>query len=140
MSAERRLAMIANFFDEVWSWGNLAVVDERIAADFINHDPSNPWVGTGPEGVKEYVRTYRTAFPDLHFTLHDIVVEGDRIAVRWTARGTHDGELRGIAATGKRVAVTGITVFRLAGDKLAEAWIIYDMLGLLQQLGVLPSP
>ena len=83
---------------------------------------------------------YRTAFPDLHFTVEDQIAEGDMVANRVTARGTHQGEFMGIAPTGKQVTVTGITIDRIAGDKLEESWASWDFLGLMQQLGAIPEP
>ena len=82
---------------------------------------------------------YRGAFPDLHFTLEDVIGEGDRVVVRWTATGTHKAEVMGVPATGKRVAVTGIEVSRFADGKLAETWVNWDALGLLRQLGAIPE-
>ncbi|HBY96195.1 MAG TPA: ester cyclase [Chloroflexi bacterium] len=140
MAVERNLARIANFFDEVWNWGNLAVVDQNVADDFSYHDPANPWVAPGPPGVTDLVLTYRTAFPDLRFVLEDVIAEGDKVVVRWRAEGTHEGNLRHIPATGTRVSTTGITIFCLVGGKIAEAWTNYDMLGLLSELGVVSTP
>lgn len=136
MGVHRNLARIANFFDEIWNWGNLAVVGQNVTSDFVHHDPANPWQAPGPAGVTELVRTYRTAFPDLRFDLEDAIPTGDKVVVRWRARGTHTGSLRTILPTGTHVTVTGITIFRLAEGKIAEAWTNYDMLGLLSQLDV----
>jgi predicted ester cyclase len=94
----------------------------------------------GPEGVKQGARGYREAFPDLSMKVEEIVAENDLVAVRWTARGTHKNELFGIAPTGKEATVTGITIDRWAGGKIAESWTNWDTLGLLQQLGAVPAP
>ena len=92
----------------------------------------------GPDGHSEFVTMFRTAFPDIHFTVEDQIAEGDNVVNRVTARGTHQGELMGIPPTGKQVTVTGITIDHIVGDKLAESWGILDIWGMMQQLGVAP--
>lgn len=135
MSAENK-AVVRRLFEEVWEKGNLAVADEIFAADYVHHDPSTPDFGRGPEGEKKRATLYRTAFPDLRLTIDDMIAEGDTVVTRWTARGTHKGELRGIAPTGKPVTVTGISVARFSGGKAAEQWVNWDALGMFAQLGV----
>jgi steroid delta-isomerase-like uncharacterized protein len=125
--------------EELFNRGNLDVADELFAPDFVYHDPAGEEL-RGPESVKGYATMLRAAFPDLHQTIEDQVAEGDRVAYRWTARGTHEGELMGIAPTGNRVTFTGIAVARLADGKIEEIWENYDALGLMQQLGAIPSP
>jgi len=80
------------------------------------------------------------AFPDLHLTLEDIIAEGDKMVTRWTMRGTHQGASLGMPPTGKQCTMPGIGIFRLDGGKVAELWVIYDQLGMLQQLGMAPMP
>lgn len=82
---------------------------------------------------------YLTAFPDLHFTFEDFIAEGDQVVVRWTPSGTQKGELMGIPPSGKSFSATGIEIYRFEGGKIVEHWLESDMLGLLQQLGVVPS-
>jgi len=125
--------------DEIFNEGKLEVADEIIAAGSIGHDPALPEPTSGPEGLKQLVTGYRAAFPDLSFTIDDQIAEGDRVVTRWTARGTHEGDLWGIAATGKQGTVTGITIDRFQGGKIAEVWTNWDTLGLMQQLGVVPA-
>jgi steroid delta-isomerase-like uncharacterized protein len=125
--------------EEIFGAGNYAVADELIAADAVGHDPALPEPVNGPEGLKEAARGYRSAFPDLTITTDTVIAEGDLVAIRWTARGTHKGDLFGIAPTGKEATVTGITIDRHAGGKIAESWTNWDTLGLLQQLGAVPS-
>lgn len=139
MSAEANKAISRRFFEELWNDNNPAIADEIVAPDFVPHDPSNPWLKPGPAGTKELVSTYRTAFPDSHFTIEDQIAEGDRVVTRWTAHGTNNGELQGMPATGKRVTVTGITIDRIANGKLAESWVNWDTVGMLRQLGLLPD-
>ena len=139
MSAEDNKAIARRSFDEIWNKGNLAVVDEVTAANYVAHDPTSPDL-KGPEGLKQFVNLYRAAFPDIRLTVEDQIAEGDQVVSRWTARGTHKGELQGIPPTGKQGTVTGITITRYAGGKAVEAWTNWDTLGLMQQLGVVPMP
>ena len=83
---------------------------------------------------------YRSAFPDIQFTIEDLIAEGDKIVTRYTARGTHRGDLQGIPPTGRQVTVTGIIISRFANGKFVEGWLDFDALGMLQQLGVIPAP
>lgn len=125
--------------EEVFGAGAYELADELVAAGAIGHDPALPESPVGPAGVKEAARGYREAFPDLRMKAEEVVAQGDKVAVRWTARGTHKGELFGIAPTGKQATVTGITIDRWAGGKIAESWTNWDTLGLLQQLGAVPA-
>ena len=137
--SEENKAIARRSLEEAWNKGELAVIDEIVGPNFVNHDPANPGV-RGPEGLKQLVTMYRTAFPDTHFTIEDQMAEGDQVVTRWTARGTHQAELMGIAATNKQVTVTGIGIDRIVGGKIEEAWVNWDTLGLMQQLGVVPAP
>jgi len=94
--------------------GNLAVAVEIIAANHVNHDPATPYFGKGPDGVKQIVMLYRRAFPDLHFTIDQIVDADDFLAVRYSATGTHRAELRGVAPTNKAVKVEGEAIYRIS--------------------------
>jgi steroid delta-isomerase-like uncharacterized protein len=141
MSTEQNKTLVRRYWEEVWNNGNLAAVNQLIATDFDGHPlPGEPDVGRGPAGQKQLVGMYRTAFPDLRMTIEDLTAEGDRVAVRWTARGTQTGEMMGIPATGKPTTVTGMVLNRLADGKIAEGWGNFDALGMLQQLGVIPTP
>jgi steroid delta-isomerase-like uncharacterized protein len=125
--------------EELFGGGDYDLADELLAPDATGHDPALPEAVVGPEGLKEAARGYRGAFPDLKLTVQQLVAEGDHVAIRWTARGTHKGDLFGIAPTGKEATVTGITIDRWAGGKIAESWTNWDTLGLLQQLGAVPG-
>jgi steroid delta-isomerase-like uncharacterized protein len=138
MSTEENKVAERRFIEEGWNPGNTAVIDAVFAADFLGHDPSGPL--HGPEGFKQLYAAYRTAFPDTHLTIEDQIAEGDLVASRWTATGTNQGSLMGIAPSGKRMTVTGITINRFAGGKIKEAWYNYDTLGMLQQIGAIPTP
>jgi steroid delta-isomerase-like uncharacterized protein len=137
MSTEDNKAVARRAFDVI-NTGNLEVVDELIAPEYVYTAPGTPEV-RGPEGWKQLISTYRAAFPDLHMTVDDVMTEGDKVAVRWSATGTHRGELMGIPPTGKRVTVTGMIMSRCAGGKIVEEHEIFDSLGMLQQIGAVPS-
>jgi steroid delta-isomerase-like uncharacterized protein len=122
---------------EPWE-GNMGVIDELVAPDYIGHDPSTP-EQRGREGIKEFITTYLAAFPDGRITVEDQFGEGDLVASRWVGRGTHTGELMGIPPTGKQVTVVGITISRVEDGKVVEEWTNWDTLGMLQQLGVVPE-
>jgi steroid delta-isomerase-like uncharacterized protein len=122
---------------ELWNTGNLAIADEIFGADFVNHDPNHPEV-TNLESYKGYVAAIRAGFPDFHVTTEDLIAEGDKVAGRWIITATHQGELAGIPATGIEATWTGMTIWRFADGKIVEDWWAIDMLGLLQQLGVIP--
>jgi len=139
MSAGELKAIAAREYQEMFSRGNLDVADEIIAADYVGHDPALPDLVRGPEGLKQAAAGYRAAFPDLSVMIEQQVAEGDTVVTRWTARGMHQGELFGIAATGKQATVTGISITRFAGGKAVEDWTSWDALGLMQQLGAVPA-
>jgi steroid delta-isomerase-like uncharacterized protein len=126
--------------EEAFSQGNLSVVDELADENLINHDPADGGEYSGREAAKQQIKMYRAAFPDLVVTIDDIFESGDRVAMRWTARGTHRGELMGLAPTGTQTTTTGITIDRYADGKVVESWTNWDTLGLMRQLGAAPGP
>ena len=140
MAGEDLKAVVRRELEEVYGAGNFDVADEIVAADFVGHDPAMPEPIRGPAGVKEAAGGYRAAFPDLRLTIEAQVSEGDLVATRWRAAGTHQGELFGIAPTGKQATVTGTSITRVSGGMIAEDWTNWDTLGLLQQLGAVPAP
>jgi steroid delta-isomerase-like uncharacterized protein len=141
MLTETNKTVARRFLEEVWNKGNLAVLNEIIAKDHVSSGPGTlPGLPTGPEGSKQLVTVYRNAFPDVHFTIDEQIAEGDKVVTRWTAHGTHQGELVGIPATSKSTTVTGINLDRIANGKIAESWGIFDEFGMMQQLGVIPVP
>ncbi len=137
MSTEENKAMLRRNCEEAFNKGDLAVADENIAPNYVYHG-SGGQEFKGPEGFKQFVTMLRTAFPDLHLTVEDMVAEGDKVAHRLTLRGTHKGDLMGIAPTGKQVTTTAITISRFVGGKEVEAWSSMDLLGMMQQMGVAP--
>ena len=137
--SEENKAIMRRLMEEVWTKGDLSLVDQFISVNNTHHDTSTPDFGPGPEGERKRVTLYRSAFPDLQFTVEDVIAEGDTVSVRWTSQGTHRGPLSGIAPSGKKVSVSGITLARFAGGKMVESWVNWDALGLLQQLDVVPA-
>ncbi len=103
----------------------------------VGHEPT--MTIRGLDGAKQFVAGYLAAFPDLHFTIEDMITDGDSVATRWSSRGTHTGMLQGMAPTGKQVTSSGITISRQVDGKVVEEWISWDNLGMLQQLGMIPT-
>jgi len=137
ISVEENKAITRRAIEEVWNQGKMESLNEIWAPNYVNHDPINPDV-RDLEGFKQYVSMIRNAFPDFKVTVDDMIAEGDKVATRWTARGTHKGDLGKIAATGKQVTITGISLGRFVDGKTVEIWWSGDNLGMLQQLGVIP--
>jgi len=104
--------------------------------NYAHHDSSTPDLGRGPESEKKRATLYRTAFPDLRLTVEDIIAEGETVVARWSCRGTHKGDLNGIAPTGKQFNVTGVSIARFTNGKMSEGFVNWDALSLMQQLGV----
>jgi steroid delta-isomerase-like uncharacterized protein len=138
MSAHSK-AIARRVFEEVFSQGRFDAVDELFAVDYQDHDPVNEQDTYGRDGVREEIAAYRAGIPDLRFTVEDQIAEGDSVVTRWVARGTHDGELLGVAPTGSPIEVHGMTIHRLAGDRIQEGWWNWDVLGLMSQIGAIPA-
>ncbi len=139
MSAEESKAIVRRFWG-VWEEGNIDLVDQLLAPDYTNHTPAAPDQPTGPEGVKAVVTMFRGAMPDLRVIVEDMIAEGDRVAVRYTLEGTHEGDLFGVPPTGRRLSIKSIAVERVSEGKIREHWRITDSLDMMQQLGVIPVP
>jgi len=137
MSTEDNKALVRRFYEEVFNQRNLALVDHLFTTNHVFHNP--PTTLHGREEFKQLLSLYITAFPDARFTVEEEIAEGERVASRYTFRGTHQGELMGIPPTGKQVAVTGMIINRIVNGKSEEGWLNFDALGMLQQLGVVPS-
>ncbi len=132
--------IVRRVVDGVWRDRDLTIIDQLIAEEYVGHDPTQPEPIQGRDGFRRFVGMYQSAFDDATITIDDQIGEGDQVVTRWTGRGTHTGELMGIAPTGKEVTVSGLTVARLAGGKIAEEWELMDALGMLVQLGAVPQP
>src|SRR5437899_9618680 len=137
--SEQNKNIVRRLFEEVWNKGQVSVADELFASNYTHHDSSTPDLGRGPESEKKRVTLYRNAFPDLRLTIDDILAEGETVVARWSCRGTHKGDLNGIAPTGRQINISGVTITRLEKGKLAEGFVNWDALGLMQQLGVVPE-
>jgi steroid delta-isomerase-like uncharacterized protein len=134
--SEGNKELCRRYIEEVWNSRNMAAIDELFGANFIEHDPSSPDFGKGPEYVRKLVSYYVAAFPDTRFSIEDLVAEGDRCVIRWTVHATHRGELRGVPPTGRQVTITGTTTVRIMNGKFVESYVNWDALGLMQQLGL----
>ncbi len=142
MSAEENKVLLQRGYEQIFNQGNLDQIEEFVSTDLVDHEAPPPGM-EGLEGIevlRQFVRVFRDAFPDLQFTAEDMIAEGDKVAARYTMRGTHQGELMGIPPTGNRIEVTGIDIVRFEGGKMVEHWGNSDELGMMQQLGVIPTP
>jgi steroid delta-isomerase-like uncharacterized protein len=137
--SEENKALARRVVEEVWNRGDVAVVDETFAADYIEHNP-RPGQDVGLDGYKAGVTMMRSAFPDLRLDLQDVIAEGDRVALRYTLHGTHQGELMGLPASGNSVASDGMVFARVQDGRVVERWGVQDMLTLVQQIGAPAAP
>lgn len=134
-AANRRL--VRRFADEVWGKGDLEAISDLFTEDSVLHGPDGDIIGH--EAFEAYNRAYLEAFPDLEYSIEDMVAEGDRVAFRARMRATHRGEFRGFAPTGRSFDAAGITIARIENGKIAERWASFDALGIIRQLGLLPE-
>lgn len=134
-SIDEMKAIARRITEEAWNKGDLSVIDELFAPDFVDH---NPHGGTSRdrEGYKNFIQQVRAAFLDLQNRDEDLVAEGDKVVSRWTTRATHRGKWMGIAPTGKQVVGSGIIIWRIVDGRVVERWNNYDALGLLRQVGM----
>ena len=140
MPTELNKALYRRMIEEVFNGGNINLVDEYLAPDFIEREELPPGVPRDREGVKQLTTMLRNAFPDFKATIDDMVGEGDKVVARMTWRGTHKGDFMGIPPTGKSVSFGVIDIVRFAGDKFVEHWGLMDSTSMMQQLGVVPVP
>ena len=139
MSTEVNKASVRRFYDEAFNKKNKAAIDEFVDLNQVDH-AAPPGTPGGLAGAKQTIAMYLTAFPDLHFTVEDIIAERDKVVTRLTVRGTQQGAFMGISPTGKHATGTAIDINRIADGKSVEHWLEMDTMGLLQQLGVVPTP
>jgi steroid delta-isomerase-like uncharacterized protein len=135
---EKNLALMKRFYSEVCNQGNVDLIDELVAPDLVEHEVF-PGLEPNREGLKQFFRYFRSAFPDLHFQVDDIFTAGDKVVARVTIHGTHKGEFMGMAPTGKKISVPAFDILRFAGGKIVEHWGLTDSMTMMQQLGALPS-
>jgi predicted ester cyclase len=139
MSVAENKAVARKAIEEVWHKGNLAAIDDFYGKSLVFHGaPSTGATVHGPEGYRQIVSTYRTAFPDGRFTFDDEIGEGDLLAVHWTYRATHTGVLSGIAPTGRKIVNPGVSILRFAGGKIVEERAIWDERHVYKSLGAEP--
>ena len=131
--SEQNKAAYRKSLSEVVRKGNYAVMSEVVTDDYLTHLPGEDF--RGPKAAQEMIVMWRAAFPDLEITVDDQIAEGDKVATRWTAGGTHQGEFQGLKPTGKRITVSAIVYGRCEDGKVAEEWVMFDQMGLMQQLG-----
>jgi steroid delta-isomerase-like uncharacterized protein len=137
--SEQNKQIARRVIDEVFGQGRMETADELLAPDSIGHDPTLPEPARGPQGLKDTASGYRAGFPDLTIQIDTQVAEGEFVCTRWTAVGTNSGEFWGMTPTGKQATVTGISIDRIVNGRLAESWTNWDALGLMQQLGIVPT-
>jgi steroid delta-isomerase-like uncharacterized protein len=132
------IAIVRKFFEVGPSKGDLAAADALLHPEFSLHTPL-PTPGPGIPAMNNVITTCRAAFHGLHVTIDDIMADGDKVTARFTARGLHNGEFMGVPPTGKAITMTGIEIFRIKDGKIAELWGEANLMGLMQQLGILPG-
>ena len=125
--------LVRRFYKEVYGDWNMALVDEVVSPQFISHDwpEGGP---TGPQAFRHFYSAIRSALPDARYEVDDLIAEGDRVVVRWRLLGTHMGDFRGIAPTGRAIALKGIAIYRVEDGKLMERWVVTDLYGLLEEI------
>ena len=139
MSTQSIKPIFERMVEEIFNNKKLVLIDEYVASDVIDHS-APPGLPPGIEGYRQKLEMFTSAFPDLHLAYEHVIVEGDMVAGRFTLTGTHQGDFAGIPATGKQISVTGHDFARVVDGKLAEHWVEMDTLGMMQQLGVIPTP
>jgi len=139
MSTQQNKTLVRRFYEEI-DKGNIAILDELVAADYIDHNPPPlPGLKKGREGLKQAFELFLKATPGRH-VIEDQIAEGDKVVTRLTSIGTHDGDLPGAPRTGNEIKMTSITIHRIKDGKLVEKWSDKDTLTFLRQIGVLPAP
>ena len=124
--------LVRRFYNEVYVNWNMRVADDVLSPQFTSHDwpERGP---TGPQAFRDYYSAIRAALPDARYEVDDLIAEGDRVVVRWRLLGTHQGAFQGIAATGRPITLKGIAIYRVAGGKLIERWVVSDLYGALEE-------
>ena len=140
MSTEQNKQIVQRALDELWNKGNLAAADELYAASYIGHNPASPQPLQGAQGIQQFVGMFRTAFSNIQTIVEDQMAEGDKVVTRWQTSAVHTGDLMGIPASGKPGVVTGISINQVVAGRIVAEWTNWDQLGMLQQIGVIPTP
>lgn len=137
MAAEEDMAVVRAFVEEVINAGRLERVDDLVAPDHVNNDPTAPEHAPGAEGIKGLIRAYRTGFPDLRFETGQMFAADGRVAHHWTMRGTHEGEFMGLEPTGNEVEAMGVEINHVENGKIKESWTVSDAVTVMRQLGAM---
>lgn len=132
--------IIRRMNDLVWDDGQLTLIDEYVAADYVEHNTASPQDIQGPEGYRDNVEMVRAAFPDMDLVTEDLIAAGDKVVYRYSIVGTHQGALMGIEPTGRNVEIAGMGIARFEEGMLVESWSNVDIFGLMAQLGVVELP
>ena len=129
-------AIARRYYEECWNKGHRDVVDQLVALNCRFHDAVFPHLGSGPDSLRRHIEMCRTAFPDLHFAIDNMIAEHDEVVVHWTRTGTHERQFIGLPPTRRKTSVTGTSIFRIANGKIVEQWADWNLVMLLEQLGV----
>ena len=140
MSTEQNKALVRQMVEEIFNRGNMSRADEFLAPEFVEREELPPGIARDREGVKQLTAMFRSAFPDFKATIDDIVAEGDKVVIRQTWSGTHQGEFMGVPPTGKSISINVIDIIRIAEGQFVEHWGVMDQMAMMQQLGVIPAP
>jgi predicted ester cyclase len=140
MNVDLNKTLVARIADDIWNRGDLEVADQVMAPNAKYHGPHMPNGLGSREDWKQAIAMYRVGFPDCHVTFEDLIPSDDFIVGRWSATGTHTGPLPSLPPTGRRIAISGITIYRIAESKIVESWEQLDLLGMWQQLGIISLP
>ncbi len=138
MTIEANKAILKRFWDEGFNQVDTKAISEFVAVDYHNHDMA-PGEQNGIAGLLQFMRLTHTAFPDMRVIADKIVAEGDVVVTRWSVTGTHKGEFMGVPPTGRPITITGLAMHRIENSQIKEGWNNWDALGLLQQVGAIPT-
>jgi steroid delta-isomerase-like uncharacterized protein len=139
-SAQDNKQVVRRLIEEGWNQGKTEVVSELLANNCRFHDEVFPHLTSGADNLRRHIESCRIGFPDLKFSIDDTIAERDEVVVHWTARGTHKGQFLGMPATNKKAAVTGTSIYRLDGSKIAESWANWNLMSMMEQLGISSAP
>lgn len=140
MTTEKKKTATRRVLDDVWSRGRYEVADDLLSDDFVGHPQGLGETLDGPAEAKEFIGRLREGFPDITFAIEEMVAEGDVVATRWIARGTHEGEYMGYEPTERDATIYGMSFFRFDGGTIAEGWTQLDTLGLMKAIGAVREP
>lgn len=140
MSVEQNKSIARRWIEDGWNKHNVNIIDDLYTPDVVQYDPATPGIVDSAEALKQYISRLLTAFPDIQITLDDLVAEGDKVFLRFTARGTHLGLFMDVPPSGRSATVAGMLLFHFKNSKIDTVWVNFDALGMLQQMGVIPMP